>query len=138
MSTPFQKEFLDSLANIWASHWPEDTTYGRKDKDHRTLLSKRVVWPPGVSSGEFDIEDFEIRHAVSHEEAHIRKCDAVGTFTLECIYSVRSHHSFDGCSLIILTIGEYLHIQTNEKVSQSQREMRCLVRDEMGTLSTFE
>ncbi|KAH7869667.1 uncharacterized protein C8R40DRAFT_1073974 [Lentinula edodes] len=87
MSTPFQKEFLDSLANIWASHWPEDTTYGRKDKDHRTLLSKRVVWPPGVSSGEFDIEDSEIRHAVSHEEALIRKRDAVGTFTLECIYS---------------------------------------------------
>ncbi|KAJ3900068.1 hypothetical protein F5879DRAFT_925744 [Lentinula edodes] len=61
--------------------------YGRKDKDHRTLLSKCVVWPPGVSSGEVDIEDFEIRHAVSHKEALIRKHDAVGAFTLECIYS---------------------------------------------------
>ncbi|KAJ3865745.1 hypothetical protein EV359DRAFT_62895 [Lentinula novae-zelandiae] len=91
MSTPFQKEFLDSLANIWASHWPEDTTYGRKDKDHRTLLSKRVVWPPGVSSGEFDIEDFEIRHAVSHKEAHIRKRDAENIRTYKQMRKFLSH-----------------------------------------------
>ncbi|KAJ3891719.1 hypothetical protein C8J55DRAFT_563137 [Lentinula edodes] len=80
--TEFEQPFLIRASAIWASHWPEDTTYGEKPVHNRTALMKRVIYPPGFSSGDFDIGDMELHLGVDKYEAQANKRDQVACATL--------------------------------------------------------
>ncbi|KAJ4464248.1 hypothetical protein C8J55DRAFT_494019 [Lentinula edodes] len=84
--TVFEQAFLVHASAIWASHWPEDVTYGEKPVHERTALLKQAIYPSGFSRGDLDVEDLELHLGVDQYEARAIKCDKVAQTML--------HHFF--------------------------------------------
>ncbi|KAJ3898176.1 hypothetical protein F5879DRAFT_995065 [Lentinula edodes] len=91
--TVFEQPFLIYALAIWASHWPEDVTYGEKPVHERTALMKRVIYPSGFSRGSLDIEDLELHLGVDQYEAQAIKRDKVAQATLHSFFldNIRSY-----------------------------------------------
>ncbi|KAJ4465849.1 hypothetical protein C8R41DRAFT_871780 [Lentinula lateritia] len=85
--TAFEQSFLIRASAIWASHWPEDVTYGEKPVHERTALMKRVIYPAGFSSGDLDIEDIELHLGMNRYDAQAVKRDQVAQMTLHNFFA---------------------------------------------------
>ncbi|KAJ3901488.1 hypothetical protein F5879DRAFT_991917 [Lentinula edodes] len=81
--TIHEQPFLIYASAIWASHWPEDATYGEKPLHKRTALLKRVIYPPEFSSGDFNIEDLELHLGMDRYEAHAMKKNRVAQVNIQ-------------------------------------------------------
>ncbi|KAJ3881368.1 hypothetical protein F5051DRAFT_437058 [Lentinula edodes] len=80
--TQYEQAFLVHASAIWASHWPEDTTYGEKPMHQRTALNKQVLYPPEFSNGNLDIEDLELHLGVDKYEAQAIMKNRIAQFEL--------------------------------------------------------
>ncbi|KAJ4500522.1 hypothetical protein C8R41DRAFT_863113 [Lentinula lateritia] len=85
--TEFEEAFLIRTSAIWAAHWPEDVTFGEKPLHQRTSLMKRVVYPPGYSGSELDIEDLELCYGVPRYEAQTMIRDKITQATLYSFFN---------------------------------------------------
>ncbi|KAJ3902571.1 hypothetical protein F5879DRAFT_923731 [Lentinula edodes] len=110
--TVFEQAFLVHASAIWASHWPEDVTYGEKPVHERTALLKQAIYPSGFSRGDLDVEDLELHLGVDQYEARAIKRDKVAQTTL--------HHFFlDN----ILTYQRILHGYSEDESKKMWRQM---------------
>ncbi|KAJ3887426.1 hypothetical protein GG344DRAFT_68825 [Lentinula edodes] len=110
--TVFEQAFLVHASAIWASHWPEDVTYGEKPVHERTALLKQAIYPSGFSRGDLDVEDLELHLGVDQYEARAIKRDKVAQMML--------HHFFlDN----ILTYQRILHGYSEDESKKMWRQM---------------
>lgn len=93
--TQYEQAFLVHASAIWASHWPEDATYGEKPMHQRTALNKQVLYPPEFSNGNLDIEDLELHLGVDKYEAQAIMKNRIAQVTL---------HAFFSASLIFILV----------------------------------
>ncbi|KAJ3912471.1 hypothetical protein F5877DRAFT_84778 [Lentinula edodes] len=124
--TQYEQAFLIYASAIWASHWPEDVTYGEKLLLQRTALMKRVVYPPEFSSGNLDIEDLELHLGVDEYEAQAIKKTSIAQATLSTFFSACLPYT----TLFIFELTYLLQ----DNIQCYQRTLREYTNDEAGKM----
>ncbi|KAH7876525.1 hypothetical protein F5051DRAFT_432857 [Lentinula edodes] len=124
--TQYEQAFLIYASAIWASHWPEDVTYGEKSLLQRTALMKRVVYPPEFSSGNLDIEDLELHLGIDEYEAQAIKKTGIAQATLYTFFSARLPYT----TFFIFELTYLLQ----DNIQSYQQTLREYTNDEAGKM----